>query len=65
VFSSIRLETMTQGIEDYEMLQALKARNPVEADHLGKEAIAGFTDYVRDPSQFRSIERQLLEELAK
>jgi chemotaxis methyl-accepting protein methylase len=56
---------MTEGIEDYEMLQALKARDPVEADRLGKEAVAGFTDYVRDPSQFRSIEKQLLEDLAK
>jgi hypothetical protein len=65
VFSSIRLETMTQGIEDYEMLQALKTKNPVEADRLGKEAIAGFTDYTRDPSAFRSIEKQLLEDLAK
>lgn len=65
VYSSIRLETMTQGIEDYEMLQALKSRNPVEADRLGKEAVAGFTDYVRDPSQFRLIEKQLLEDLAK
>lgn len=65
VYSSIRLETMTEGIEDYEMLQALKARDPVEADRLGKEAVAGFTDYVRDPSQFRSIEKQLLEDLAK
>lgn len=65
VFSSVRLETMTQGIEDYEMLQALKAKNPVEAERLGKKAIAGFTDYVRDPSEFRSIEKQLLEDLAK
>lgn len=65
VYSSIRLETMLQGIEDYEMLQALKAKNPAEAERLGREAMAGFTNYVRNPAEFRSIEHRLLEELAK
>jgi hypothetical protein len=65
VYSSIRLETMLQGIEDYEMLQALEAKNPAEAQRLAEEAMAGFTDYVRDPAQFRAIEKELLEALAK
>jgi hypothetical protein len=65
VRSSIRLETMLEGIEDYEMLMALKAKNPEAAESLGKEAIAGFTDYVRNVEKFRAIERQLLEALAK
>ncbi|MDR3718215.1 MAG: DUF4091 domain-containing protein [Bryobacteraceae bacterium] len=65
VYSSIRLETMLQGIEDYEMLQALKAKDPAAAARLGEEAIAGFTDYVRDPAKFRGIEKELLETLAK
>jgi hypothetical protein len=65
VDSSIRLETMLEGIEDYEMLQALKAKDPAEAQRLGEQAIAGFTDYVRDPAQFRVIEKELLEALAK
>jgi hypothetical protein len=65
VYSSIRLETMLQGIEDYEMLRALQAKNPADAERLGKEAIAGLTDYVRDPVKFREIERQLLEALGK
>lgn len=65
VFSSIRLETMLQGIEDFEMLQALKAKDPAAAARLGEEAIAGFTDYVRDPVKFSGIEKDLLETLAK
>jgi Glycoside hydrolase 123, catalytic domain/Glycoside hydrolase 123 N-terminal domain len=65
VRSSIRLETMLQGTEDYEMLMALKAKNPEAAANLGEEAIAGFTDYVRSVEKFRSIERQLLEALGQ
>jgi hypothetical protein len=65
VYSSIRLETMLQGTEDYEMLQALKSKDPAAASRIAQEAITGLTDYVRDPQQFRTIERELLEALAK
>ncbi len=65
VYSSIRLETMLQGIEDYEMLVALKAKDPGAATRLAQEAVAGLTDYVRDPEKFRAIERELLEALGK
>lgn len=65
VFSSIRLETMLEGIEDYELLCALKAKNPSEADRLAKAAIASFTDYVRDPAAFRKLQHELLEAMSK
>ena len=65
VYSSIRLETMLQGTEDYEMLMALKAKNPAAATRLAQEAVAGLTDYVRDPEKFRAIEKELLEALGK
>jgi hypothetical protein len=65
VYSSIRLETMLQGTEDYEMLAALKARDPSTANRLAQEAVAGLTDYVRDPAKFRAIERELLAALSK
>jgi len=65
VFSSIRLEAMREGIEDYEMLRLLKQKNPAEAERLASAAITTFTDYVRDPAAFRKIERNLLEALAK
>jgi hypothetical protein len=54
VYSSIRLETMLQGTEDYEMLMALKSKDPTAASHIAQEAITGLTDYVRDPQQFRT-----------
>ena len=65
VFTSIRLEAMREGIEDYELLRALKAKNPEKAEQLAKAVIRDFTDYVCDPAEFRKHERQLLEELSK
>jgi hypothetical protein len=59
-YSSIRMETLLAGIEDYELLEALKTKNAEAAARLVKAAISSFTDYVRDPAQFRKIELQLL-----
>lgn len=65
VFSSIRLEAMREGIEDYELLHILKEKEPAEADRLSQAAISSFTEYIRSPAEFRRIERQLLEALSK
>ena len=64
VFSSIRLEAMREGIEDYELLQLLRERNPGEAERLSRAAIGSFTEYVRDPAAFRRIQRSLLNALS-
>jgi hypothetical protein len=65
VYSSIRFEAMLDGIEDYELLRQLRARNPAEADRLARAAVSSFTEYMRDPAVFRKLERSLLEALAK
>jgi len=62
ILSSIRLETMREGIEDYELLAALARRNPAKASSLAQAAIPHVSDYVRDVAVFRDLERQLLEE---
>jgi len=64
VLPSIRLEAMRAGIEDYEMLVTLSHRDRAAADALAREAVATFTDYVRDPPAFHRIETKLLETLA-
>jgi hypothetical protein len=64
VYSSIRLETMRAGIEDYELLMLLRQKNPAVAEQLSQTAIQSLTDYVRDPAAFRVIERKLLEALS-
>jgi glycosyl hydrolase family 123 len=65
VFSSIRLEAMREGIEDYELLTKLRVTNAGEADRIAGAAIATFTDYVRNPSEFRKVESELLQALSK
>jgi hypothetical protein len=64
VYSSIRLETMREGIEDYELLMSLREKNPAMAEQLSQAAIKSFTDYVRDPAAFRVIEKRLLQALS-
>jgi hypothetical protein len=64
VYSSIRLEAMREGIEDYELLRMLQQTNPAAAEQLSQAAITSFTEYVRDPAEFRKIERKLLQALS-
>lgn len=54
------METLLTGIEDYELLEAVRAKDATEARRLAKLAIASFKSNVRDPAQFRKIEVQLL-----
>jgi hypothetical protein len=65
ILSSIRLEAMREGIEDYELLRVLKDKDPTAAQALAQQAIGSFTDYVRNPAQFRRIHKQLLGTLSR
>jgi hypothetical protein len=60
VFVSERLEVMREGIEDYELLMESARRNPERSDALARAVMPSFTDYIRDVSEFRKSERQLL-----
>jgi hypothetical protein len=60
VLSSIRLEVMREGIEDYELFKALERRDPGRAAELGRAAIPNITDYVRDVPEFRKLQARLL-----
>lgn len=64
VYSSIRLEAMREGIEDYELLHVLQQKNPALAEQISEAAIQSLTEYVRDPAAFRQIERRLLESVS-
>jgi hypothetical protein len=61
VLSSIRLEAMREGIEDYELLVALSGKDPAKAKELAKTAIPNINDYIRDVPAFRNVKRQLVE----
>ena len=64
VFSSIRLEAMRDGIEDYELLHKLAETNPESARELVTQLIPHMNDYTRDPVEFRRVRRLLFEALA-
>jgi hypothetical protein len=61
LYSSIRLEQMREGIEDYGLLKELDAKNRQRAQQIAGEAVTTFVDYVRDPREFRAIQRKVLE----
>jgi hypothetical protein len=65
VFSSIRLEAMRAGIEDFEMLRSLSLRDGDAVEEIAVEAVSSFTEYVRDPAAFRRLEKRLLEALSR
>jgi len=60
VLSSIRLEAMREGIEDYELLTALAKHDPEKAKRLAATAIPNITDYVRSVPQFRALQHELM-----
>jgi hypothetical protein len=60
VFVSVRLEVMREGIEDYELLMESARYAPDRTDALARTVMPGFTDYLRDVTQFRKFERELL-----
>ena len=62
ILSSLRLEAMREGIEDYELLVDLSKRDPEKAKKLAAEMIPNITDYVRSAAKFREIQQQLLAE---
>jgi hypothetical protein len=63
ILSSIRLEAMRDGIEDYELLVLLKKTDPAKADALVAEVIPHVNDYLRDWKSFRKFHQALLEAL--
>jgi len=63
ILSSIRLEAMRDGIEDYELLALLAKKDAEKADALAAEVIPHVNDYLRDWKAFRKVHRTLLESM--
>jgi hypothetical protein len=61
---SVRLEAEREGIEDYELLQQLKARNRRQCEKIIHQVMRSFCDYTTDLKSFRRARRQLLTALA-
>src|SRR5579883_191044 len=58
--SSIRLEQMREGVEDFGLLEALRRKNPDRAESLAGEMVRSFLDYARTPAEFRKVQAELL-----
>ena len=60
IHSSIRLEAMREGIEDYELLRAAAVKDPARARNVAAQAVPNINDYVRDVPSFRRLQKELL-----
>lgn len=58
--SSIRLEAMRDGIEDYELLRAAEVKDRARAQQIAAKAVPNINDYVRDVASFRRLQQELL-----
>ena len=61
--SSIRLEALRDGLEDFELLKLLEKSNPTRAKLICDSLITSFTSYTRDPAAFRAARAQLISSL--
>jgi len=62
---SARLEATRSGMEDADLLRALKRRDQVAAEQLIKRLARGYADYTKDLKQYRAVRRSLLEMLSQ
>ncbi len=60
-WSSVRFEAMGAGIEDYELLRIVAARDERLADEIVSQLVRSFTDYEASPAAFDAAHQRLLE----
>lgn len=65
LISSIRLEAMRDGIEDYELLKLLEKKDPELARDICGSIVRTLTDYTLDPAEFRQARMRLIDGLSK
>jgi hypothetical protein len=61
--SSIRLEAMRDGIEDFELLKILARTRPAKARRICNSVVKSFTDFTLDPAVFRAARSKLIKAL--
>jgi len=62
---SIRYEAMLEGIQDYELLEMLRAKDPAAADRIIRRIIRSPRRYSTKIEKFRAARRELLEALSQ
>ena len=61
--SSVRLEAMRDGIEDYELLKLLQKKSRKRAREICDSIVKSFSEYTLDPRAFRKARMRLLDAL--
>ncbi len=65
ILSSIRLEAMRDGIEDYELLKMLEQKQPAVAREICRLEVYEFSKYDLDIKSFRARRKQILQLLSR
>jgi hypothetical protein len=65
LYSSIRFETMRDGIMDYELLKMLSMKDPAKAKEICSQIVIGFDRYNTNIKFFREKRKMILELLSK
>ncbi|MDR2816957.1 MAG: DUF4091 domain-containing protein [Proteiniphilum sp.] len=63
--SSMRLEAMRDGINDYELLKLLESKNPAGAKELAEKTVKDFDSYDQDIVHFRQRRAKMLKWLSE
>ncbi len=63
LITSIRMKTITDGMNDYALLQQLKQRNPELEKSLVDKVVINYKTYVTDIQAFRKVRTELLKAL--
>jgi len=61
--SSIRLEALRDGVEDFELLKLLEKKDPKKARAICDSVVRSLTDYTLDPSEFGKARMRLIKAL--
>jgi hypothetical protein len=64
-WGSVRLEAMAAGIEDYELLRLLEAKDKKLAERIVSSCLRSFNDADEDPTRFNATHRRLLQAASK
>ncbi|MDD4728649.1 MAG: DUF4091 domain-containing protein [Dysgonamonadaceae bacterium] len=65
LYTSIRFEAMRDGIDDYQLLKMVQAKDPVKARSFANSLIYSFDNYDNSVTYFRKVRKQMLEFLSQ
>lgn len=65
LYSSIRFETMRDGIDDYQLLKMVEAKDPARANRIVSSIILEMNSYDNSVTYFREVRKQMLDFLAQ